>query len=160
LKGELKQKGLSEEMIRLVLDSGMINEYENLLGVYYNPNFVAKVMLVLPKEIASHEKLSAEKAEEILNLDLLEEVLKKVADKSINENDVKHVLEEIVKGKTLGDALKIEKIDLSEIEGEIAKIVKEKPGLNANAYMGLAMAKFKGKVSGKEIMSILNKLVK
>lgn len=52
------------------------------------------------------------------------------------------------------------KKDLSEIEGEIAKIVRDKPGLNANAYMGLVMARFKGKVSGSEVMNILKKLGK
>ena len=160
IKGELKQKGLSDEMINLVLDSGRINEYELLLGIYHNPNFIAKTLFVLPKEIASHEKINPDKMEEIFSFDLLESILKKVADKTINENDVKHILEQVAKGKTLEEALKLDKIDLSEIEGEIAKIVKEKPGLNANAYMGLAMSKFKGKVSGKDIMEILGKLGK
>ena len=44
----------------------MIGEYENFLGIYYNPNFVARLMFILPKEIASHEKVSIEKIEEIL----------------------------------------------------------------------------------------------
>lgn len=154
--GELKAKGLTEEMINIVLDSGMLKGYEHLLGIYYNPNFVARVMLVLPKEIASHEKVS----EEIFNLDVIETVLRAVQNKKIAESDVKHVFESISKGKSVDDALKIEKVESSDIEGEIAKIVKEKPGLNANAYMGLVMAKFKGKIDGKTIMDILKKLVK
>ena len=44
-------------------------------------------------------------------------------------------------------------------EEEIMKLVKEKPGLSQNAYMGLVMQKLKG-VSGKEVMEILKKLVK
>ena len=56
--------------------------------------------------------------------------------------------------------MKIEKLDLSDIETEAAKVVKEKPGLSAGAYMGLVMAKFKGKVDGKTVMSILQKLIK
>ena len=39
-------------------------------------------------------------------------------------------------------------------------IIKEKPGLNANAYMGLVMQEFKGKISGKEAMEIIQKLLK
>ena len=83
-----------------------------------------------------------------------------IASKKVSENDAKHILEKIAKGSSVHDALKVEKIDSSDIEGEIAQIVKEKPGLNANAYMGLVMAKFKGKVDGKTVMSILAKLIK
>jgi glutamyl-tRNA(Gln) amidotransferase subunit E len=153
---ELKSKGLSQEMINLVLDSNRLGDYESLLGIYYNPNFVAKTMLVFPKEIASHEKVK----EEIFSLDILEEVLKQVQDKKINESDVKHILEKIAKGENVQNALKVEKMDVSDMEGEIAKMVKGKPGLNANAYMGLVMAKFKGKIDGKTVMEILKKLVK
>jgi Glu-tRNA(Gln) amidotransferase subunit E-like FAD-binding protein len=156
MKEELKTKGLSEEMIKLLLDSGMLGEFEALLKVYNNPNFVAKLLLVLPKEIASHEKVK----EEIFSIDVIESVLSAIAGKKISEGDSKHVLEKIAKGKSVEEALKVEKAEISDIEGEIAKIVKEKPGLNANAYMGLVMAKFKGKVDGKTVMDILKKLVK
>lgn len=156
IKGKLKAKGLSEEMTNLLLDSGMLAEFEALLKVYDNPNFVVKLMLILPKEIASHEKVK----EDIFTLDIIEIILQNIANKRINEGDAKYVLEQIAKGKNIKDALKIEKLEISDIESEIAKIVKEKPGLNINAYMGLVMAKFKGKVSGKEVMDILKKLVK
>jgi Glu-tRNA(Gln) amidotransferase subunit E-like FAD-binding protein len=156
IKEELKIRGLSPEMINLVLDSGKLAEFESLLKIYNNPNFVAKLLLILPKEIASHQNSK----EDIFTMDVLESILGVIANKKINESDAKNVLESIAKGKSLEDSLKIEKADTSEIESEIAKIVKEKPGLNANAYMGLVMAKFKGKVDGKSVMSIINKLLK
>ena len=40
---------------------------------------------------------------------------------------------------------------------KIIKIIKEKPGLSANAYMGLIMKEFKGKISGSDVMKIINK---
>ena len=40
------------------------------------------------------------------------------------------------------------------------KIVSEKSGLSINAYMGLVMQRFKGKINGQEVMEILKKLVK
>ena len=52
-------------------------------------------------------------------------------------------MEEIAKGKSFEQAIKIEKIDKSEIEQEIAKIVHEKPRLSIGAYMGLIMCKVK-----------------
>jgi Glu-tRNA(Gln) amidotransferase subunit E-like FAD-binding protein len=156
IKGELKEKGLSEEMILLILGSGKLDEIEALLKVYNQPNFVAKLLLVFPKEVASHIKIN----EDIFTIDVLESVLGAIRDKKIQESDSKHVLEEFAKGKSILDALKIQKADAGELETEIAKIIRDKPGLNANAYMGLVMAKFKGKVSGKEVMNILQKLVK
>jgi len=74
----------------------------------------------------------------------------------IFEDHVKHVLEKIVKGENLKDAIKFEKGDIHDIEEKIMKIIKEKPGLSENAYMGLVMKGFKGKISGKEVMEILS----
>ena len=156
IKGELKTKGLSEEMIKLILDENKLEELEDLLKIYNQPNFVVKLLLIFPKEIASHQNVK----EEIFSLEIIKKVLEAIKDKKISEGDSKHVFEEFAKGKSIEEALKIDKLDMINIETEIAKIVKEKPGLNSNAYMGLVMAKFKGKVSGKEVMDILKKLVK
>lgn len=157
IRGELKQKGLNEEMINL-LDAEKLPVFEALLKLVNDANFIGKVLLLIPKEIASHEKI--ENIEKILTDDVIESVVLAVNQHKIKMEDVKHVLSEIAKGKNFNDAIKIEKIDLSLIEGEIAKIVKEKPGLSIGGYMGLVMAKFKGKVSGKDATEILNKLLK
>ncbi len=39
-------------------------------------------------------------------------------------------------------------------------LIKDKSGLNANAYMGLVMKEFKGAVDGKMAMEIIGKFVK
>ena len=44
-----------------------------------------------------------------------------------------------------------------ELEKYTKQIIEEKPGLNASAYMGLVMAKYRGKVDGKKVMEILKK---
>jgi Glu-tRNA(Gln) amidotransferase subunit E-like FAD-binding protein len=157
IRGELKQKGLSEEMIKL-LDIDKLVEFESLLKLVNDPNFIVKTLVLIPKEIASHEKI--ENIDKILTIDVIESIIMAVSEEKIKDSDVKHVMEEIAKGKSFEDAIKIEKIDLSEIEEEIAKIVKEKPGLGIGGYMGLIMARFKGKVSGKDATEILNKLIK
>jgi hypothetical protein len=61
-------------------------------------------------------------------------------------------LQKIVGGLKVEEALRKEQIDLAS---EIKILKKEKPGLSANAYMGLIMAKFRGRVSGKEVMELL-----
>ena len=157
IRGELKNKGLSEEMIGL-LDAEKLPVFEALLKFVMDANFIAKVLLLYPREIASHEKI--ENIDEILTNDVIESVILAVSRHKIKMEDVKHVMSEIAKGKSFDEAIKIEKIESSEIEGEIAKIVNEKPGLSIGAYMGLIMGRFKGKVSGKEVTDILNRLLK
>ncbi len=68
------------------------------------------------------------------------------------------MFEKILNGVSIVDALKTEKVEMN-FEEEILKIIKEKPGLNVNAYMGLVMAKFKGKINGKEAMNIINNII-
>jgi len=155
IRGELKQKGLNDEMIKLVLSSGMLEEFEALLKIYNNSVFVAKVLFLMPKEIASHNNVG----EDIFSVDIIETILRAVASKKILEEDVKGIMEKIAKNIPLSEALKVEKKDMAEIEAEIAKIVKEKPGLSIGGYMGLVMAKFKGKVGGKDVSEILGKLI-
>jgi Glu-tRNA(Gln) amidotransferase subunit E-like FAD-binding protein len=157
-RGELKQKGLSDEMIKLLGQGDKIEEFEYLLKKINDPNFIAKVLFLIPREIQSHEKI--ENIDNVLNLDIIESVIDAVSKNKISRDDVKHVLNEIAKGKKFEDAIKLEKIDLSDIESEIAKIVKEKPGLSLSGYMGLIMQKFKGKISGKDATDILKKLLK
>jgi len=186
IRGELKQKGLTDEMISL-LDAEKLPVFEALLklvnprknlqsldqdtsqrffrvsqnpnseGFAIDANFIARILLLMPKEIASHEKI--ENISEVLTDDVIESVVLAVTQHKIKIQDVKHVLTEIAKGKSFNEAIKIEKIDLADVEGEIANIVKEKPGLSIGGYMGLIMQKFKGKVSGKEATDILNKLL-
>ena len=69
-------------------------------------------------------------------------------------------MQQVVNGKSLSQALKIEKIDSSDIESEIVKLVKQKPGLSVGGYMGLIMGKFKGNINGKEVNEILSRILK
>ncbi|MGV8152329.1 MAG: Glu-tRNA(Gln) amidotransferase subunit GatE [Candidatus Nanoarchaeia archaeon] len=157
IRGELKEKGLSEEMIKLLSHGDKIEEFTLLSKIVDDPNYIAKTLFLIPNEIAAKEKI--ENIDEILNLDIIESIVNAVKDKKIAKEDTKHVMEEIARGKKFEDAIKIEKIDLGDVESEIAKIVKEKPGLSIGGYMGLVMSKFKGKVSGKDATEILKKLI-
>ena len=158
IEQELIKEGLSEEMIKLLLKQNKIDEFKNLAKIYNNSNFVARLMLIYPKEIASK---TGKKLEQIENkiLDFYGDILRALKNKKILEGDVKEILIKIAKGESFEDAVSIEKVEHSEIEEKILKIIKSKPGLNANAYMGLVMKEFKGKVDGKIAMGIINKLI-
>lgn len=156
VRGELTRRGLAEEQVKILLKENKLEEFKEFLNIIDNPKFIFKILIEIPKEIASHEKINVE---DKLTFDVIESIVICVKENKIENHDIKHVMEEIVKGKTLQDAIKLEKIDLSEIEAEIAKIVKEKQGLSIGGYMGLIMSRFKGKVSGKEAADILKKLL-
>ncbi|HUW43855.1 MAG TPA: hypothetical protein VMV95_02765, partial [Bacillota bacterium] len=154
---ELEREGLNREMISLLLKQNKIEEFKELLNILPKPKIVAKTLLIFPKEIAKHENISLKKMDKIFNKDILVYVLENLKKGKISENQIKHVLENIAKGKSHTEALKIKKEDLHGKEGEIMKLIKEKPGLSANAYMGLIMKEFKGKINGKELMEIIKK---
>jgi Glu-tRNA(Gln) amidotransferase subunit E-like FAD-binding protein len=158
IAGELKEK-LSEELSKLILDD-YLEDFESLLGIYpKNPQLIAKMLTIWRSELATKFKKSIDEVEKIISLDVLETLLNKVKRRELSENAIKPIFNELMRGVSLNDALKVKRADNSEIEEEILKIIKEKPGLNANAYMGLVMAKFKGKIDGKTAMEIINKLI-
>jgi Glu-tRNA(Gln) amidotransferase subunit E-like FAD-binding protein len=153
IREELRGKGLNDELANLVLYSGRLDEFQELLEVFNKPELIAKLLVLWPSEIESKLKIKNK-----LTIDIAETILQAIESKKIYENDAKNVLSEYLEGKSIEEALKIEKV--KNLEEEILKIVREKPGLGKNAYVGLIMAKFKGKVNGKEVMEILDRLVK
>jgi len=161
IRDELKKIGLNDEMIKLVLDSGgSLDEFEVLINVYNkDANLVAKMVVLWRQEFATKLKKSFSEVKEILNERVLESILESVRERKLNEGDVKGVLWSILEGKNIEDALKIEKVGDDKLEGEIIKIIKEKPGLGANAYMGLVIVKLGKSVDKRKAMEILNRLV-
>lgn len=159
LENELKKRGLNLEMISLLLRQGKLEEFKNLLYIYDKPEFIAKMILIFTKEVATKEDLSLENVEETLEDNYIP-ILKLLDEKKISEGDVKDIMLKLVNGVEFEEAVKIEKVDVGEIEEQIMKMIKEKPGLNPNAYMGLVMKEFKGKIDGKEAMRIISKYLK
>ena len=159
IEKELKEKGLSEEMIKLLFKQKKLDLFKELIKIPNKPSLVAKTILLFPKEIAVKENQTLEKIDKILE-DNYNTVLDLVASRKITENEIKDFLIDLVKGKSLKEILKKEKADSSEVEENILKIIKQNPGLSANAYMGIVMKEFKGKINAKEVMDLVKKFVK
>jgi Glu-tRNA(Gln) amidotransferase subunit E-like FAD-binding protein len=155
VRKELSKKGLSEEQIKLVLKENKLAEFGSLLRIIKDSKFVYQVLIEIPKEVIKHEG----KGKEELSIDVIENIINAIYEGKIKKQDVKHVMTEIVKGKLFEEAIKIEKVDLTKLEAEIAKIIKNKPGLSIEGYMGLIMGRFKGKISGAEVRAILEKIL-
>ena len=160
IKNELKKKGLSDELISLVLD-GNLDEFETLMKVYdKDANLIAKMVVLWRKEFASKNKKSFEEIKEILNERVFEKILESLKQGKITEGEIKSILAKILEGAEIEDALNTEKVDSNFLEEEIIKIVKEKPGLSINAYMGIIIGKMGNKIDKRKTMEMLRRLVK
>ena len=154
---ELKEKGLTPELIKLVLE-GHLNDFEVLLKIYpKDSQLVAKMLTLWRRELATKLNKEISKVNEKINIDVMEKLLQEVKKGNLEKNHIKPVLAGLMKGDLLKDLIKKEKIDEHEFEEKVLKILKEKPGLSEKAYMGLIMKEFRGKISGKEAMEIIKK---
>lgn len=156
-KSYLEEFGLNDELVKNVMKQNKLEEFKYLTNTTKNYNLIAKCLTIFPKEISSKKGTTIDSVEFKLNVQIIESILQAVEQNKISENDIKVVMLKIYEGEKLENALTKEKIDLTS---EIKTLIKEKPGLNPNAYMGLIMAKFKGKVNGKEVMEKINEVIK
>lgn len=157
IKDELRRHGLHEEVVKLLSEKNKIQDFTELIKVYNKPDLVGKMLTIWISDLVNKLNKTAREIESRLSLDILETILQAIPDK-IQEHEVFDVMKEVAEGKEVKQAIKREK--LNNLDEEILKLIREKPGLSKNAYMGLVMARFKGKVSGKEVAEIIEKLVK
>ncbi len=161
IRAELKKKGLGDDLIGLVMDTPRgLDEFNTLLNVIpLDAPLVAKMITLWRTELSVKYKRSFEDICSVLNERVLETILEKVKSKKLDAGDVRQVMARLVEGMSMGEATKIEKIDDNELEGEVRALIKQKPGLRPNAYMGLVMAQFKGKLDAKKAMELITKIV-
>ncbi|MCS7134508.1 MAG: Glu-tRNA(Gln) amidotransferase subunit GatE, partial [Candidatus Pacearchaeota archaeon] len=158
IKAEL-EKNIHSELVKALLKENKLEEYKVLIKIYNSQSLVAKMLSLWPKEISKSEKIPIEKVRERLNIDTLEIILEKLKEGKIEEAQVKEIMREIAKGKNVEEALKKEKVEINLLEKEIKQLVKEKPGLSVNAYMGVLMQKYKGKVNARKLCELVKNIL-
>jgi len=152
---ELKKEGLTDELIKLVLD-GYLDDFKELLKIYPKDSMlVAKMLTIWRNELATKLKKDIHQIKRVINLDTLEALLEGVKKGDIDDNQIKPIFSEIMNGVLLKDIL-VKKTE--NFEEKVMKIIKSKPGLSENAYMGLVMKEIKG-ISGREAMHTIKKLL-
>ncbi len=159
IKDELKKKGLNDELINLVLSENYyLDSFETLSHVYEkDANLVAKMVALWRNEFGTKLGKSADEIREILSERILEEILELVKNGKLDSGDVKEVMLRILQGMKFNEAIRFEKIDEDKIEHFARKVIKEKPGLRENAYMGLVMKEFAGKVDARRAAEIVRR---
>lgn len=119
------------------------------------PLAIANILVNVPKEIKARFGLDPSK----LTSRDFEEVLSYLNEGKIAKEAIIDLLIKKIKNEKI-DLSQFEAVSDEELENEIKKIIQEKPSLNIGAYMGIMMAKHRGKVEGKKIMEMLKKYVK
>ncbi|MBI2653010.1 Glu-tRNA(Gln) amidotransferase subunit GatE [Candidatus Woesearchaeota archaeon] len=118
------------------------------------PLIIANTLVSIPKEIKARFNLDASK----LKNEDFEEVLDYLNKGKIAKEAVIDLLVKKIKNEEI-ELSHFEAVSEEDLEKEIKKIIEEKPGLSHSAYMGLMMAKHRGKVDGKIVMEIVKKFV-
>jgi len=145
--------GISEALAKEIIAKNInIEEYQKIFP-NISPSITAQILIETPKEIKSRLQLNPDK----LTQEDFFMVLKHLNNGEIGKDAVIDILAEIVKGHKI-DLAKYKQLSDEELKKEIARIMKEKPGLLQNAYMGLIMNKFRGRVDGKKVIEIIRSL--
>ena len=143
---------LNPDLARQIVEEGI--NFNGYLRFKLEPNFIARVLVEIPKEIKSRYGIDKE-----IKKDDFNEVLSYVEKGLINKKNVTDVLVEKIKfGKVNLNNYKI--LSDEELKKEIKKIINENKDKTFSGLMGIVMSKFKGKIDGKKAADIINSLQK
>lgn len=144
---------ITHDLAKELAKSNKIELFEDFVNKFRNvkPAFIASTLTSALKEIKRKFNVDVDKLDD----KELEEIFNYLNKGEISKDVVIDVIIDYSKGKF--DIDKYAAPSAGEIEPEIEKIIKSKPGLSPGAYMGLIMAKFKGKIDGKKAMELVKK---
>lgn len=138
---ELTNKGLREEIAKESIRKNIDLECYGM-----DVKLVADVLIEKPKEIKKRFNVNVKKE----NLDKALELLK---EKKITKDNVIDILIDLENDKF--DISNYKSIDRVVIKNEIKSLMKN--NLSVKAMMGILMSKYKGKISGKELIEMISK---
>jgi len=140
-----KRYNIPKEIAKGLVDNADF-EYLKQKFKHKDTDAIIRTLTNTPKEIKA--KLSIEDFEEVLSY-------------YYGGKIAKEAITDLLEKKASGEKVKIsefEAVSEEQLEKEIKKIIGEKPGLNMSAYMGLVMAKYRGRADGRKVMEMVKKL--
>ena len=149
---KLEKLGINKEVAKGIVKDGKDSYFEDLFERFkgLKPAFIVDIFNSIRNQLKRDYKIE----KEISDAEI-EKVLLLVNENKVPKNSAAEALADIINGRF--NLEKYKGVSDAEIEREIKKIVKEKPGLNQGGYMGIIMGKFKGQVDGKKVMDILKR---
>lgn len=149
-----KEYNLRSDIAKEILDKkdffeALVKEFKPL-----KPDFIAHVIIDVPKEIKSRLGLDSSK----IKNDNYKEVLAYLSRGEIEKGAVIEILAEFAAGKYPSFA-KYKPTSSDNLKKDIIKIVEKNKGAPINALMGEVMKQYRGKVDGRKVMEILKEVV-
>ncbi|MBD3164794.1 Glu-tRNA(Gln) amidotransferase subunit GatE [Candidatus Woesearchaeota archaeon] len=153
---KLETHGIGADLAKKVIKQ---DKQDYFIAVFNNfealkPSFIVEAFFSVPNKLSRDFSIP----EKDIKHSHIEHVLKLINNAQIPKSALENALADIVKGEFYIEDYKTASEE--KVEKEIIKIVTQKPGLNPGAYMGIIMARFKGKIDGKKAMQILKKVLK
>jgi len=143
-------KELAKELVGNELFEELIKKYNKL-----EPQLIAHTLINIPKEIKTRFKEDISKLEK----EHFDEILDYLNKGKIAKEAIIDLLIKKIKGAKI-DLKEFAGISDTDLEEGIMEVIKQKPGLSTSAYMGIIMAKHRGKVDGKKVMELLKQHIK
>ena len=148
-----KKYNLSSQLAQELIDN---KDFEMFMQNYkLPPQLIARTLIEIPKEINSRFNLPTEKIK-TKHFDI---IFSAIGSKKIDDSAILEILTEVAKGKEI-DLNKYKKIDISNIEDEIIKLIKSNKNISPNGLMGMIMKKYRGKIDPKKVMEIIKSNLK
>ncbi|MBI3035961.1 Glu-tRNA(Gln) amidotransferase subunit GatE [Candidatus Woesearchaeota archaeon] len=148
-----KKYEITKELARELVDNEFFASLANKFDI--EPSIIANALATIPKEIRARFNLDPSK---LKNSDF-EEILSYFNEGRITKEAIIELLIKKIRNEKI-ELKEFEAVSEKDLEKEIKKVINEKPNLNISAYMGLVMAKYRGKVEGRKVMEMIKKLIK
>ncbi|MEW6063121.1 MAG: Glu-tRNA(Gln) amidotransferase subunit GatE [Nanoarchaeota archaeon] len=148
-----KKYKISSELATQLIKENKQQLFESLVKLKVDPSLVANTLILMLKDIKSRYNLDTNK----LNEGDLEFLFKNITQNKISKNAIENVLIDMVKGKKI-DLANYKEIPETQLIKEIKKLIWENTEAQINALMGIIMDKYRGRVDGKRVMELLQKL--
>ncbi|MFH0978081.1 MAG: Glu-tRNA(Gln) amidotransferase subunit GatE [Candidatus Woesearchaeota archaeon] len=148
--------GLSKDLASSIAKSNKASLFESYIKTFKNikPAFIAETLVSAPKELRRRNNIDIEPFAK----DKLDELFLLIDNGTLPKESVLDAMLAMAKGTFRVSDYKT--VSSQEIEEFIINTVKEKPGLNFGALMGLVMAQYRGKADGKLISELVKKHAK
>ncbi|MBS3163568.1 Glu-tRNA(Gln) amidotransferase subunit GatE [Candidatus Woesearchaeota archaeon] len=141
---------ITPEMMSKILEREI--NFDKFLIKGLDNNFVAKVLIDIPKEIKSRLNLDSSKLKDSDFLLVLNEISKGAPRQAAID-----MLADIIKDGKL-NVKKYKGVSDKELESDIKGIIAKNKGASINALVGEIMKKYHGKVEGKKVVDLIKKL--
>lgn len=152
-RARLEQElGVPQATIKSLEKAGRLPLFQQLAALQgVHPPFAATILLSLATELPRRDPAARPDG---LAEASIREVFQAVADGKVPKDAVLDLLAQMAAGKHPSLA-RGAAVDLDQ---EVRALLQEKPGLTFAGYMGLLMARLKGKVSGEQVSQALQKV--